>query len=111
MRMVPGLAAREPFLLRVVITMVSLPPVFWTLMFKAFLLASPLNLKELKPHKLPGSADMTGMFWLLRMKELLPLMHSQMRSDAAGILTEARGKRREAILGLGLTPTTLSHTG
>mmetsp|Transcript_111666 Transcript_111666/g.280935 ORF Transcript_111666/g.280935 Transcript_111666/m.280935 type:complete len:106 (-) Transcript_111666:19-336(-) len=88
----PGFWALEVFLLRVVSTMVSFEPVFLTLRSKAFPPVRPLNFLELRPQRLPGSADITGMLRLLRMKELLPLTHSQMRSAAAaaGMLTERR---------------------
>mmetsp|Transcript_92107 Transcript_92107/g.260236 ORF Transcript_92107/g.260236 Transcript_92107/m.260236 type:complete len:84 (+) Transcript_92107:315-566(+) len=49
------------------------------------LVARPLNLKEFKPHKFPGSAVITGMFGngLLRMNDEFFFTHSQTSAGAA----------------------------
>merc|ERR1719188_318583 len=75
-----GRLAREPLVCFVVIMMLSFLPLTTGLMSKTFLLARPLNLKEFRPVRLPGSALNTGMLGLFRTKEELFFTHSQISS-------------------------------
>merc|ERR1719413_272931 len=81
-----GRMAREPLACFVVIMMLSFLPLTTPLMSKTFLLARPLNLKEFRPQRLPGSAFITGMLGLFRMKEEFFLTHSQRSSGDADMV-------------------------
>merc|ERR1719436_1518041 len=85
----PGRCEREPFLCVVVKTMVSLSPVFLLRMSRTFAAAIPLNFDELSPMRLPGSADIVGMFGHLRRNALFFRTHSQINCGAADILQGA----------------------